>query len=129
MHTNSDNRSGATLGRMKILLAALVAAALATLANFALLGYASDGSDQVGNLTPQVSLPDPATTESTTTDDRSMSTATTRTETEPGDDGHRRRRGSNSGSRNSGSGHSGSDDSGSGHSGSGNRGRDHPEDD
>lgn len=117
MNTNSNTRSGATLGRMKIALAALVAAALATLANFTLLGYANDSSDPVGNLTPQVSLPDPATTGSTTTEDRTTSTATTRTETEPGDDGHRRRRGSNSGS------------SDSGHSGSGNSGRDHPEDD
>jgi uncharacterized membrane protein YgcG len=122
MESNSNTRSGATLGRMKIALAALVAAALATLANFALLGYANGNSDQVGNLTPQVSLADPATTGSTTTDDRTTSTATTRTETEPGDDGHRRRRGSNSG---------GSDSSGSSGSGggSGNSGRDHPEDD
>ena len=122
MDSNSNTRSGATLGRMKIALAALVAAALATLANFALLGYANGNSDQVGNLTPQVSLADPITTGSTTTEDRTTSTATTRTETEPGDDGHRRRRGSNSGSSNSGS-------DGSGQSGSGNSGRDHPEDD
>jgi hypothetical protein len=123
MESNSNNRSGATLGRMKIALAALVAAALATLANFALLGYANGNSDQVGNLTPQVSLADPATTGSTTTDDRTTSTATTRTETEPGDDGHRRRRGSNSGSSNSDSSNSGSG------GGSSNSGRDHPEDD
>jgi hypothetical protein len=119
MESNSNKRSGATLGRMKIALAALVAAALATLANFALLGYANGNSDQVGNLTPQVSLADPTTTGSTTTDDRTTSTPTTRTETEPGDDGNRRRRGSNSGS----------DSGGSGQSGSGNSGRDHPEDD
>jgi hypothetical protein len=62
---------------MKILAVAVLAAAAAIGANFALLGCANDNSDPVGNLTPQVSLPEPATTARTTTNE---------TTTETGDD-------------------------------------------
>jgi hypothetical protein len=86
---------------MKILAVAVLAAAVAILANFALLGYANDNSDPVGNLTPQVSLPEPATTAQTTT----QRTTTSETQTETGDD------------------------SGGGGGHGRNRGRDHPEDD
>jgi hypothetical protein len=90
---------------MKILAVAVLAAAAAIGANFALLGYANDNSDPVGNLTPQVSLPEPATTARTTTQDTTTErTTTNETTTETGDD--------------------------SGGSGKGRgRGRDHPEDD
>jgi hypothetical protein len=88
---------------MKILAVAVLAAAAAIGANFALLGYANDNSDPVGNLTPQVSLPEPATTARTTTQETTERTTSTAT-TETGDD--------------------------SGGSGKGRgRGRDHPEDD
>jgi hypothetical protein len=89
---------------MKILAVAVLAAAVAIGANFALLGYANDNSDPVGNLTPQVSLPEPATTARTTTQERT--TERTRSTTETGDDS-----------------------GGSGKGRGGNRGRDHPEDD
>jgi hypothetical protein len=91
---------------MKILAVAVLAAAAAIGANFALLGYANDNSDPVGNLTPQVSLPEPATTARTTTQEttteRTTSTATTETGDDSGGSGKGRGRG---------------------------RGRDHPEDD
>jgi hypothetical protein len=88
---------------MKILAVAVLAAAAAIGANFALLGYANDNSDPVGSLTPQVSLPEPATTARTTTQETTERTTSTAT-TETGDD--------------------------SGGSGKGRgRGRDHPEDD
>ena len=91
---------------MKILAVAVLAAAAAIGANFALLGYANDSSDPVGNLTPQVSLPEPATTARTTTQEttteRTTSTATTETGDDSGGSGRGRGRG---------------------------RGRDHPEDD
>jgi len=91
---------------MKILAVAVLAAAAAIGANFALLGYANDNSDPVGNLTPQVSLPEPATTARTTTQEttteRTTSTATTETGDDSGGSGRGRGRG---------------------------RGRDHPEDD
>ena len=89
---------------MKILAVAVLAAAAAIGANFALLGFANDNSDPVGKLTPQVSLSDPATTVGTTTQETTterVTTAETRTGT--------------------------GDDSGGG--GGRNRGRDHPEDD
>jgi hypothetical protein len=91
---------------MKILAVAVLAAGAAIGANFALLGYANDNSDPVGNLTPQVSLPEPATTARTTTQEttteRTTSTATTETGDDSGGSGRGRGRG---------------------------RGRDHPEDD
>jgi hypothetical protein len=87
---------------MKILAVAVLAAAAAIGANFALLGYANDNSDPVGNLTPQVSLPEPATTARTTTQETTTERTTSTATTETGDD--------------------------SGGSGKG-RGRDHPEDD
>jgi hypothetical protein len=91
---------------MKILAVGVLAAAAAIGANFALLGYANDNSDPVGNLTPQVSLPEPATTARTTTQEttteRTTSTATTETGDDSGGSGKGRGRG---------------------------RGRDHPEDD
>ena len=91
---------------MKILAVAVLAAAAAIGANFALLGYANDNSDPVGNLTPQVSLPEPPTTARTTTQEtrteRTTSTATTETGDDSGGSGKGRGRG---------------------------RGRDHPEDD
>lgn len=52
---------------MKIVLVALLAAAAAIGANFALLGYANGSSDPVGRLTPRVSLPETTTPASTTT--------------------------------------------------------------
>ena len=89
---------------MKILAVAVLAAAAAIGANFALLGYANDNSDPVGNLTPQVSLPEPATTARTTTQETTTGRTTSTATTETGDD--------------------------SGGSGKGRgRGRDHPEDD
>jgi hypothetical protein len=88
---------------MKILVVALLAAAAAIGANFALLGYANDNSDPVGNLTPQVSLPEPATMSTRTTTTQPTTTAETQTET--------------------------GDDSGGGRGRGRNRGRDHPEDD
>jgi len=89
---------------MKILAVAVLAAAAAIGANFALLGYANDNSDPVGNLTPQVSLPEPATTARTTTQETTTERTTSTATTETGDD--------------------------SGGSGKGRgRGRDHPEDD
>jgi len=89
---------------MKILAVAVLAAAAAIGANFALLGYANDNSDPVGNLTPQVSLPEPATTARTTTQETTTERTTSTAPTETGDD--------------------------SGGSGKGRgRGRDHPEDD
>jgi hypothetical protein len=90
---------------MKILAVAVLAAAAAIGANFALLGYANDNSDPVGNLTPRVSLPEPATTARATTQETTTERTTTNgTTTETGDD--------------------------SGGSGKGRgRGRDHPEDD
>ena len=88
---------------MKVLVVALLAAAAAIGANFALLGYANDNSDPVGNLTPQVSLPEPATTSTRTTTTQPTTTAETQTET--------------------------GDDSGGGRGRGRNRGRDHPEDD
>jgi hypothetical protein len=89
---------------MKILAVAVLAAAAAIGANFALLGYANDNSDPVGNLTPQVSLPEPTTTARTTTQETPERTTTNGTTTETGDD--------------------------NGGSGKGRgRGRDHPEDD
>ena len=90
---------------MKILAVAVLAAAAAIGANFALLGYANDNSDPVGNLTPQVSLPEPATTARTTTQETTTE-RTTSTQTETGDD-------------------SGGSGKGRGRG----RGRDHPEDD
>ena len=89
---------------MKILAVAVLAAAAAIGANFALLGYANDNSDPVGNLTPQVSLPEPTTTARTTTQETTTERTTSTATTETGDD--------------------------SGGSGKGRgRGRDHPEDD
>jgi hypothetical protein len=93
---------------MKILVIALLAAVAAIGANFALLGYANDNSDPVGNLTPRVSLPDPTTstatsTESSTTERTTTTTTEVRTDT--------------------------SDDNGGGGGSGRNRGRDHPEDD
>lgn len=88
---------------MKILAVAVLAAAAAIGANFALLGYANDNSDPVGNLTPQVSLPEPATTARTTTQGTTTERTTSTATTETGDDSGK----------------------GSGR----NRGRDHPEDD
>jgi hypothetical protein len=67
---------------MKIMLVALLAAAAAIGANFALLGYANGSSDPVGRLTPRVSLPQTTTPTSTTT-----------TETGNDDDGGKRRDG------------------------------------
>ena len=52
---------------MKIVLVALLAAAAAIGANFALLGYASGSSDPVGRLTPRVSLPETTNSTGTTT--------------------------------------------------------------
>jgi len=52
---------------MKIVLVALLAAAAAIGANFALLGYANGSNDPVGRLTPRVSLPETTTRTSTTT--------------------------------------------------------------
>jgi hypothetical protein len=82
---------------MKILAVAVLAAAAAIGANFALLGYANDNSDPVGNLTPQVSLPEPATTARTTTQatttERTTSTATTETGDDSGGSGKGRGRG------------------------------------
>ncbi len=63
---------------MKIVLVALLAAAAAIGANFALLGYANDNSDPVGRLTPQVTLPEPAASTGT-------EPTTTQTSTETGD--------------------------------------------
>ena len=88
---------------MKILAVAVLAAAAAIGANFALLGYANDNSDPVGNLTPQVSLPEPATNARTTTQGTTTERTTSTATTETGDDSGK----------------------GSGR----NRGRDHPEDD
>jgi hypothetical protein len=90
---------------MKILAVAVLAAAAAIGANFALLGYANDNSDPVGNLTPQVSLPDPTTTARTTTQETTTERTTTNETTTA----------------------TGEDNGGSG-KGRG-RGRDHPEDD
>jgi hypothetical protein len=59
---------------MKILAVAVLAAAAAIGANFALLGYANDNNDPVGNLTPQVSLPEPPTTARSTTNETSTET-------------------------------------------------------
>lgn len=67
---------------MKIVLVALLAAAAAIGANFALLGYANGSSDPVGRLTPRVSLPETTTPTSTTT-----------TETGSNDGGGKRRDG------------------------------------
>jgi hypothetical protein len=67
---------------MKIVLVALLAAAAAIGANFALLGYANGSSDPVGRLTPRVSLPETTTPTSSTT-----------TETGNDDDGSKRRDG------------------------------------
>jgi hypothetical protein len=91
---------------MKILAVAVLAAAAAIGANFALLGYANDNSDPVGNLTPQVSLPEPATTARTTTQETTTERTTSTATTETGDD-------------------SGGSGKGQGRG----RGRDHPEDD
>jgi hypothetical protein len=91
---------------MKILVIALLAAVAAIGANFALLGYANDNSDPVGNLTPRVSLPDPTTSTATRTEPSTTErTTTTDVQTET------------------------SDDNGGGGGSGRNRGRDHPEDD
>jgi len=91
---------------MKILVIALLAAVAAIGANFALLGYANDNSDPVGNLTPRVSLPDPTTSTATRTESSTTErTTTTDVQTET------------------------SDDNGGGGGSGRNRGRDHPEDD
>jgi hypothetical protein len=67
---------------MKIVLVALLAAAAAIGANFALLGYANGSNDPVGRLTPRVSLPE-----------TTARTNTTRTETGNDDDGNKHRDG------------------------------------